>query len=254
MSPSVEVAGVEIAYYERGEGRAVVAIHGLASGGGAWNALADALAGEARVIAYDRRGYGGSGAPETYGATTVEEQAQDAAALIEAVGAAPALVVGDGFGALVALDLLKRRRDLVDGAVLSDPPLFAFVPLGAEELAGQRLLLEEALRDGGPEAAVEAWLGGRVEGDALERARRAHRAFFADFAGLTSWPITRRELRAIDASALVVTGPHSPPHVVAAADSLAGLLPSALRAQDGDVVVAARSMLREPEANRPSPR
>ena len=176
----------------------------------------------------------------------MEEQAQDAAALIERLAATPALLVGDGFGALVALDLLKRRRELTAGAVLANPPLFAFVPLGAEELAGQRLVLEEALRDRGPEAAVEAWLGGRTQAlppEALERARRAHRAFFADFAGLTSWPVTRRELRAMDAPVAIVTGPHSPPHIIVAADALAGLMPAATRAGDGDLVAAARALL-----------
>ena len=78
------------------------------------------------------------------------------------------------------------------------------------------------MREGGPAAGVEAWLGGRVDGPALERARAAHRAFFADYAGLASWPVTRRELRALDVPAVVLTGPRSPPHVVAAADALAG--------------------------------
>lgn len=243
MSPSVQGAGVELAYTERGHGPAVVLIHGLASDGAAWDPLAESLSERARVIAYDRRGYGGSGEPEPYGATTVEEQAEDAAALIGALGAAPALAVGDGFGALVALDLLKRRRDMAAAAVLFNPPLFAFVPQANEELASTRELLEQSLRDAGPEAAVEAWLGGRVEGEALERARRAHRAFFADFAGLTSWPVTRRELRAIDAPAAVVTGPVTPPHVVAAAEALAGLLPNATRVHDGGVLGAVRALL-----------
>jgi hypothetical protein len=78
---------------------------------------------------------------------------------------------------------------------------------------------------------------------ALERARAAHAAFFADYAGLASWPVTRRELRALDLPAVVLTGPWSPPHVVAAADALAGLLPLATRTDDGDLVAAARTLL-----------
>jgi pimeloyl-ACP methyl ester carboxylesterase len=221
-----------------------VVIHGIASDSATWEGFAADLAGEARVITYDRRGYGGSGEPEPYGATTVEEQAEDAAVLIRGLGAAPAVLVGDGFGALIALDVLRRHRALVSAAVLSNPPLFAFVPTASQELSAQRLMLEEALREHGPEGAVEAWLGGRVTGEALERARRAHRAFFADFAGITSWPVTRRELRSIDAPAAVVTGPNSPPHIVAAAGVLAGLLPAATRAEDGDLAGAARALLR----------
>ena len=78
-----------------------------------------ALEDVARVIAYDRRGYGASGAPEPYEGTTVEEQAEDAAALLRALDAAPAVVFGDGFGALVALDLVKRHAALVRAVVLA---------------------------------------------------------------------------------------------------------------------------------------
>jgi pimeloyl-ACP methyl ester carboxylesterase len=246
MAPSVEGAGVALNVVERGSGPAVLLVHGIASDAQALGPVAEALASQARVIAYDRRGYGDSGAPEPYHGTTVEEQAEDAAALLRTLDPGPALVCGDGFGALVALDLAKRHRPLVAGAVLSNPPLFMFVPEATEQLAAQRAELEEAVRAGGPQAGVEAWLGGRVEGEALERAKAAHRAFFADYAGLASWPASRRELRALDVPAIVLTGPWSPPHIVAAAEALAGLLPDVVRATDGDVVAAARRLLGRP--------
>jgi pimeloyl-ACP methyl ester carboxylesterase len=246
MPRSVEGAGVALNVVERGAGPVVLLIHGLAADAQALAPTAEALAGAARVIAYDRRGYGASGAPEPYRGTTVEEQAEDAAALLRGVDAAPALVCGDGFGALIALDLAKRHRALVRAVVLADPPLFMFVPEATEHLAAQHAELERAVRERGPEAGVEAWLGGRVEGEALARARAAHRAFFADYAGLASWPASRRELRALDVPAVVLTGPWSPTHVVAAADALAGLLPAATRATDGDLVAATRSLLASP--------
>jgi pimeloyl-ACP methyl ester carboxylesterase len=241
--PTVEGAGVPLAYAERGEGSVVLLIHGLASDAAALEPVVAVLAGGARVIAYDRRGYGSSGAPEPYEGTTAEEQAEDAAALLRALGAAPAVVCGDGFGALVALDLMKRHGGLVRAAVLSDPPLFAMVPEATEVLSAERAEIEEAVRVRGARAGVEAWLAGRVEGDALTRAAAAHRAFFADYAGLATWAVTRRELRGFAQPAVVLTGPFSPPHVVAAADALEGLLPGARRAADGDVVAAVRSLL-----------
>jgi pimeloyl-ACP methyl ester carboxylesterase len=68
--PIVEGAGVELAYEDSGTGPPItLVIHGMASGARAAASLQDALPG--RVIAYDRRGYGGSGAPEPYAATTV---------------------------------------------------------------------------------------------------------------------------------------------------------------------------------------
>jgi pimeloyl-ACP methyl ester carboxylesterase len=243
MAPSVEGAGVALSVVERGSGPAVLLVHGMASDAQALAPLAEALARDARVIAYDRRGYGSSGAPEPYHGTTVEEQTEDAAALLRALHAGPALVCGDGFGALVALDLAKRHGALVRSVVLADPPLFMFVPEATERLAAQRADLEEAMREGGPAAGVDAWLSGRVGGEALARARAAHSGFFADYAGLASLPVSRRELRALDVPAVVVTGPSSPPHVVAAADALTELLPAARRAHDGDLAAAAQSLL-----------
>jgi pimeloyl-ACP methyl ester carboxylesterase len=238
--PEIEGAGVALHYAERGSGPPALVLHGLASDAAAWSSELDALAaGGLRAIAYDRRGYGSSGAPEVYAATTVQEQAEDAAALLEGLGAAPALLVGDGFGALVALELLVRRPAIAVGAVLADLPLFAFVPAATEVLAAQRELLEGALRDGGPAAAVRAWLGGA---EVPERAGTWERGFFADYAGQASWSPSRRELRGVGVPVALVTGPESPAHVVAAVDAAAALVPGAVRVVDGDVVAAALAL------------
>ena len=234
---SVEGAGVELFYREQGAGRAMVVVHDLAADGEDWEAALTALGG--RAIAYDRRGYGRSGAPEAYVGTTVEEQAEDLAALLRALGAAPALLLGDGFGALVALDVAKRYPSLVAGLVLADAPLHAFVASATAAIARRRSALEEALRSGGPAAAVATWLGPDAPAPRVRRAQAALGGFFADYAGGSSWPVTRRELRAITAPTVVLTRPGAPAHVVAAADSLAGLLPDAERVADGDPVVAA---------------
>jgi pimeloyl-ACP methyl ester carboxylesterase len=222
----------------------VLLIHGLASDAETLAPVAAEVARSgARAIAYDRRGYGASGAPEPYHGTTVEEQTEDAAALVRGLGTAPVVAAGDGFGALVALDLAKRHGDLVSAVVLSDPALFALVPEATEVLSEQRAEIEAALRAGGPPAGVEAWLGGRVSGAALARARAAPRGFFADYAGMSTWATSRRELRALALPAVVLTGPSSPTYVVAAADALAALLPHVTRATDGDLAAAVRALL-----------
>lgn len=243
MATLIEGAGVPLACEARGAGAPALVIHGIASDARDVAPLATALAERgARAIAYDRRGYGASGMPEPYEATTVHEQAEDAARVLGALAEAPALAVGLGFGALVALDLLVRHRGALRAAVLSDPPLLAFVPEAAQALAEQRLALEAALRDGGPAEAVGRWLGDDADRVRAARAGAAHRAFFADLAGLASWPTSRATLRAIDAPAVVLSGPATEAHVVRAADALAALLPSARRATDGDVLGAALSV------------
>jgi pimeloyl-ACP methyl ester carboxylesterase len=240
----IEGAGVALHYEERGDGPPLLVVHGMASDAAAWAAVLDELAAAgARAIAYDRRGYGSSGAPEPYAATTVQEQSQDAGALLQALAAAPAVLVGAGFGALVVLELLVRRPELARAAVLADPPLHAFVPEATKALAVERELLEEALREGGPAAAVRAWLGEDADPAQAVRATAAPLGFFADYAGQASWSPSRRELRAIGVPVAVVTGPDTRPFVVAAADAVAALVPSARRVSDGDVVAAARALL-----------
>ncbi|HEY4281044.1 MAG TPA: alpha/beta hydrolase [Conexibacter sp.] len=213
-----------------GAGAAGAGGSGAAEAGGAGAAGAGGASASVRTIAYDRRGYGDSGAPEPYEGTTVQEQAQDAVALLRALEAdgGDALAVGAGFGALVVLDLLVRMPGLLAGAVLVEPPVNQFSDAAAAVLSEQRGVLEQALRAGGPTDAVRAF-----RPDADERLANAYRGFLADFGGLASWPVARRELRAVTVPVAVVTGGATPPHLVKASDALAALLGAGRRAHGG---------------------
>jgi pimeloyl-ACP methyl ester carboxylesterase len=75
------------------------------------------------VIAYDRRGCTRSERPDPYDRTVVSEHADDAAALLQTLGATPAVVVGR-YGGEVALDLAVRYPDRVRAlALLEAPPM-----------------------------------------------------------------------------------------------------------------------------------
>jgi pimeloyl-ACP methyl ester carboxylesterase len=209
---AVGVGGFDLAFEERGEGAPAVFVHGEASTRGVWDATLEALGSRFRTIAYDRRGYGGSGAPESYAGTTVEEQAEDAAALIERLDAAPALLCGHAFGAVVCLDLVRRRPELASAAVLVEPPLLALSPTGADVTAALREAIEQGAREGGGAGAIDAFLreacGGRVP-PALGRARpepAAARAFAADLAATPRWELDLAALRAITVPLSVVVG------------------------------------------------
>lgn len=242
MTPVAEGAGVALAYEECGTGPLVLLVHGMADDAKGQGELAEILRAEARVVAYDRRGYGRSGAPEPYERTTVEEQAEDAAALLRNLGGGPAVLWGADFGALVCLDLCKRHVALVRGAVLLDPPLFAFSSLANDVLAQERVVLEQALRDGGPEAAVAAYKAGRGRASSAG-GRSAPQAFFADYGGVASWPVARHELRALAMPLALVITPGAPGHVREAADALLALAPAARREDASDPLVLLRSML-----------
>jgi pimeloyl-ACP methyl ester carboxylesterase len=171
------------------------------------------------------------------------EQAEDAAALLGALDVHEAVVVGIGFGALIALDLAVRHAALVRAVVAADPPLYAFVPEANEELAEQRRVLQDSMATGGPDAAVEAWLHGRADDAAIARAKASHQGFFADYAGLASWPVTRGQLRALSIPVTVVTSPSTPWHVARAAEAIVSLVPGAQRREDGDVSAAAAALV-----------
>jgi pimeloyl-ACP methyl ester carboxylesterase len=243
MAPEVEGAGVRLAYEEWGSGASVVLVHGMAASGADWEQVAAELSPRARVLTYDRRGYGASGAPEPYERTTVHEQAEDLAALVRGLGAAGAVGVGADLGALAVLDVLRRHPGLMRAAVLVDPPAFMLVADATEALAAERLALEEALRDGGPPRAVELYLSWQDAGqERRQRALDAPGAFFADYGGLATLPISRRELRAVEVEVAILDGPAARAHNTAASDALVRLLPGARRGH-GDVAAEVSTLL-----------
>jgi pimeloyl-ACP methyl ester carboxylesterase len=205
---TVEAAGVALRARVRGEGPATVLVHGMA--GPDWPL--DALDG--RVVTYDRRGHGASGAPQPYTRTTVSEQAEDLACVVRALDAVPALLVGADFGALVVLDVLLRHAPLARAAVLLDPPAYMFVAEATEALSGRRAALEDELRAGGPDALVSA--RGRV----------------VDFGAIASLPLTHAGLAAIETPVAIVSSDGAAPHDVAAAEALLDALPAADGAAD----------------------
>jgi pimeloyl-ACP methyl ester carboxylesterase len=248
VTPTVPGLGVDLAVTQRGSGPTVVLVHGMADDAAGWGPLAESLAPGARVVAYDRRGYGGSGAPEPYGRTTVAEQAEDTAALIGRLDAAPALLCGRDLGALVCLDLAQRHRPLVRAIAVIDPPLYAFSAAATEALAAERVALEQWLRDEGPAGAVERWLGSRgASADRVARARTAAAAFFADYSALATMPVTRAQLRALHVPAAILESADAPPHLDTAVRALADLLPDADLAPAADVAGAIAALLARTE-------
>ena len=238
IARSVELAGLSFRVLAPAAEPRALLIHGLASDADAWSQQAAEL----DAIVFDRRGYGGSAAPEPYGATTVEEQSEDAVRVLDALDAPPLVAAGDGFGALVALDLARRHPARVRAVALGNPVVLGFLEQGAVWLRKAREDLEAALREGGPEGAVEQWLGGRADAATIARARLAHVAFFADFAALATWEVTRRELRAVGVPVAIAVHPAAPPHVADSAEVLQRLLPDARPVDGGELSAAVRSL------------
>jgi pimeloyl-ACP methyl ester carboxylesterase len=113
----VEVAGVPTWHEVRGQGPAVVLLHGGFSGAAAWSAQAPALA-EAgfRVYVPERRGHAHT--RDVAGPLSYDVMAEDTIAYLELVTGEPAHLVGWSDGAVVALLVAQRRPDLAGRLVL----------------------------------------------------------------------------------------------------------------------------------------
>ena len=232
--PTLEARGVELAWSERGEGPPVLLVHETATSAAAWEPLAAALEPRARVIVYDRRGWGESSAPDSYRRTTVEEQSEDAAALLGAAADGPAVVCGAGLGAVIALDVLLRDPELVAGAVLIEPPLLQLIPMATEALSEDRGRLEAAAAAG--QDVIGLYLSGALPalGPGISRipeelvdGREHPGSVVAELGVAAAWRMPLPRLAAAERPAVIVTAHSTPPLVRDASSALGDRLAGA---------------------------
>lgn len=141
---TVDLDGRRLAYTERGSGSPVLLIHGTGTYSGTFAPVLDELPDSLRAIAYDRRGFGASAGPLARG---LGEHVEDAAALLEALDARPATIVGSSGGGVLALRLAVARPEIVSALVLIEPAYqMAFVPSASASAAISRVCLRWALR------------------------------------------------------------------------------------------------------------
>lgn len=238
--PALEARGVELAWSERGEGSPVLLIHETAATGAVWDRVAEAISKQARAISYDRRGWGSSTAPDGYQRTTIEEQSEDAAVLVESTGS-PAVLCGAGAGAVVALDLLLRRPDLIVGSVLVEPFLLQLLPIATEALSDDRRQLEGVAAD--RHAAVELYVSGalpalgpgvaRLPEEVTAQARQREASVIAELGMTSGWMMPLPRLARAERPSVIVTATFTPPLLRDAATALGGRLAgSSLREVD----------------------
>ena len=148
----------------------VVLSHALGCDLTMWDALANQLAADCRVIAYDHRGHGSSDAPP--GLYDTAALADDAAALLRELDTGPVVWVGISMGGMAGQELALRHPSLVRALVLANTT--SGYPEAAREAWRQRI---GTVREQGIEAIADAVMG-RYFSDAF---RAEHAATVARF-------------------------------------------------------------------------
>jgi len=115
----VEVDGVKLHYVDRGEGPAVILLHGngVMLQDFEVSGVLELAAEQHRVLAFDRPGFGYSARPRTT-LWTPAAQADLIARALKQIGVERAIVVGHSLGTLVALAMALDHPELVAGLVL----------------------------------------------------------------------------------------------------------------------------------------
>jgi pimeloyl-ACP methyl ester carboxylesterase len=155
---SISANGTELYYELRGDGPSLLLISGATGDAGHWTGVAETLANEYTVITYDRRGNSRSPRPLGWTSTTVDEQADDAAALLRGLDVAPAIVFGTSAGASIAANLAIRHPEVLRGVVFHEPVFQSGVTDAVEIRARRKTLIEDGIAKGGIRAATELFL------------------------------------------------------------------------------------------------
>ena len=115
----LSVRGVELAYDEEGRGAAFVLLHGFPFDRSMWREQTEVLSANFRVIAPDLRGLGETPSGGVT-AATMDEMAEDVAALLDSLHVGRAVLGGLSMGGYVAFEFFRRFPHRVRALVLAD--------------------------------------------------------------------------------------------------------------------------------------
>jgi pimeloyl-ACP methyl ester carboxylesterase len=203
--------GLELAYDDVGVGTPLLLIHGWPHNRTLWASQTSGLSAHARCIAPDLRGFGGTTVRGPY---TIDQYADDLAALLDSLSIERAVMCGLSMGGYVALAMWRRHRHRVRAIVLADTRATA----DTDEARTKRERLIEFVRSHGVEALAERQLKAMVgrttfetRGPLLESIRRLMAGAPVDgvIGGLRAMaqrPDSTALLATIDVPTLVVGG------------------------------------------------
>jgi len=237
--------GNELHFVECGRGPAVIFMHGGMGDCWSWGWQLEVFGHEHRAVAYSRRLHSPNSNLPAAVHPSLEEEAADLGALLEALQTGPAHLVATSYGAMVALAFAVRHPPQVRSLVLAEPPLHHWA---CATLRGTRLLRQfmdrcwtparHAFDAGGDQRAVRLLTNGmwaRPVYDGLPAARRESalrnaRAMKLLVGRGESLPdLPRDAVAALTMPVLLVHGASTSELHRRGLDELAGVLPKARR-------------------------
>jgi pimeloyl-ACP methyl ester carboxylesterase len=257
---TVDVNGAALAYREKGEGEPVVFVHGSASDLRSWGQQLPAIGTSYRAIAYSRRYARPNPDIEPGADDQMLPHVDDLTALLRALDAAPAHLVGHSWGAFICLLTAIRQPQLVRSLVLAEPPvlsLFMSTPPRPMELLRlvvrrprtARVILGftaktafpamKAFRRGDDEQGLQIFghgIVGRERYEELPEARKQQlrenlNTLRAQLLGAGFPPLSDDDVRGVATPTLLMTGARSPAYLLRLADRLQELLPNVERVE-----------------------
>jgi pimeloyl-ACP methyl ester carboxylesterase len=233
---TLSIGGARLVADVTGVGACVILLHAGVADRRMWRTTCEALSGQFKCIAYDRRGFGDTASPDK-----VFRSTHDLDAVIRHFGCERAHLIGSSQGGRIAIDYALARPENVLSLVLVAPALSGAINLSPRPPAIQRLMdeLEQAEEKMDLERinAIEAhlWLDGplssesRVTGPArdlfLDMNRRALRHAPLNYE--QSAPDATDHLHRLMQPALVIWGDADFPHIVYRSRLIANTIPGA---------------------------
>lgn len=211
--PTVSLPDVSLNCFDAGDSQPILFVHGFPLDHSMWRHQLDEFSKTNRVIAPDLRGFGQSDV--TAGSVTMEQFADDLAAMLDALGVTESVVFcGLSMGGYIGWQFFKRHRNRLRALIQCDTRALADTPEGVanrEKLA--RLVLENGTEPVAaamlPNLFAEATTPARqavVEETRQAVLRTSPEGIAASSLGMSVRPDVSDDLSLIDVPTLLIVG------------------------------------------------
>ncbi len=211
---AVTVNGVHLEYRLEGasRGETLALAHSLGTDLTLWDGVAEILGRERRILRWDLRGHGGSGAPA--GEYRLAEFAAEAVALFDSLGVRRAHFAGVSLGGMIGMQLALQAPERIGKLILSNTAARIGARQGWEDRI--RLALEGGMA-AVAEGVAERWFTAGYRGAHPESVARvvglltstSRQGYAASCAAIRDADLTN-DLRRIQTPALIVAGTEDP--------------------------------------------